>query len=217
MADKTQLKPEFLVKDEKDLRSLFSATHPIAVEKCQNHLDKHAMNFVARSPFLCIGTQSPDGSADVSPRGDPCGFVKILDDKTLLIPDRPGNNRLDTHTNILANPAIGLLFMVPGFDDTMRVNGKAKITRDPDLLALMVVNDRMPTVAIVVTVEEVFIHCAKAFRRSKLWDPGQRQNRSDMPSLLKIIMDQTTGAPIDPEEMKKIDAGLEDEYQKTMY
>ena len=217
MVDKTQLKPEFLVKDEKDLRSLFPATHPIAVEKCQNHLDKHAMNFVARSPFLCIGTQSLDGSADVSPRGDPCGFVKILDDKTLLIPDRPGNNRLDTHTNILANPAVGLLFMVPGFDDTMRVNGKAKITRDPDLLALMVVNDRMPTVAIVVTVEEVFIHCAKAFRRSKLWDPSQRQNRSDMPSLLKIIMDQTTGAPIDPEEMKKIDAGLEDEYQKTMY
>ncbi|MBK6388778.1 MAG: pyridoxamine 5'-phosphate oxidase family protein [Rhodoferax sp.] len=215
--DKTQLKPEFFVKDEKDLRSLFPATHPIAVEKCQNHLDKHAMNFVARSPFLCIGTQSLDGSADVSPRGDPCGFVKILDDKTLLIPDRPGNNRLDTHTNILANPAVGLLFMVPGFDDTMRVNGKAKITRDPDLLALMVVNDRMPTVAIVVTVEEVFIHCAKAFRRSKLWDPSQRQNRSDMPSLLKIIMDQTTGAPNDPEEMKKIDAGLEDEYQKTMY
>ena len=217
MVDKTQLKPEFLVKDEKDLRSLFPATHPIAVEKCQNHLDKHAMNFVARSPFLCIGTQSLDGSADVSPRGDPCGFVKILDDKTLLIPDRPGNNRLDTHTNILANPAVGLLFMVPGFDDTMRVNGKAKITRDPDFLALMVVNDRMPTVAIVVTVEEVFIHCAKAFRRSKLWDPSQRQNRSDMPSLLKIIMDQTTGAPNDPEEMKKIDAGLEDEYQKTMY
>ena len=217
MADKTQLKPEFLVKDEKDLRSLFSATNPIAVEKCQNHLDKHAMNFVARSPFLCIGTQSPDGSADVSPRGDPCGFVKILDDKTLLIPDRPGNNRLDTHTNILANPAVGLLFMVPGFDDTMRVNGKAKITRDPDLLALMVVNDRLPTVAIVVTVEEVFIHCAKAFRRAKLWDPSQRQNRSDMPSLLKIVMDQTTGAPNDPEEMKKIDAGLEDEYQKTMY
>ena len=217
MVDKTQLKPEFFVKDEKDLRSLFPATHPIAVEKCQNHLDKHAMNFVARSPFLCIGTQSLNGTADVSPRGDPCGFVKILDDKTLLIPDRPGNNRLDTHTNILANPAVGLLFMVPGFDDTMRVNGKAKITRDPDLLALMVVNDRMPTVAIVVTVEEVFIHCAKAFRRSKLWDPSQRQNRSDMRSLLKIIMDQTTGAPNDPEEMKKIDAGLEDEYQKTMY
>jgi uncharacterized protein len=217
MPIQTPLKPEFLVKNEKDLRSLFPATHSIAIDKCLNRLDQHAMDFVARSPFLCIGTQSPDGLADVSPRGDPRGFVKILDDKTLLIPDRPGNNRLDTQKNILANPVVGLLFMVPGFDDTMRVNGTAQITRDPALLALMVVNDRIPTVAIVVTVEEVFIHCAKAFRRSKLWDPEQRQNRSDMPSLVKIILDQTSGAPDDPEEMKKMDADLEVEYQKTMY
>jgi uncharacterized protein len=216
MAKATQLKPEFLVKDEEDLRSLFPTSHSIAIEKCQDRLDKHARDFVARSPFLCIGTQSPNGSADVSPRGDPCGFVKILDDKTLLIPDRPGNNRLDTQTNILANPAVGLLFMVPGFDDTMRVNGKAKITRDPDLLALMAMKDRMPTVAIVVSVEEVFIHCAKAFRRSKLWDSSQLQDRSEMPSLLKIIFDQTSGAP-DDEAMQKIDADLEDEYQQTMY
>lgn len=217
MVNETHLKPEFLVKDEEDLRSMFPATHPLAVKKCQNHLDKHAIDFVARSPFLCIGTQTPDGLADVSPRGDPCGFVKVLDDKTLLIPDRPGNNRLDTQSNILANPAVGLLFMIPGFDDTMRVNGTAKISRDPDLLALLAVNDRMPTVAIVVTVKEVFIHCAKAFRRAKLWDPGQRQERSEMPSLLKIILDQTTGAPDDPEEMIKIDAGLEVSYQNSMY
>lgn len=217
MVNETHLKPEFLVKDEEDLRSMFPATHPLAVKKCQNHLDKHAIDFVARSPFLCIGTQTPDGLADVSPRGDPCGFVKVLDDKTLLIPDRPGNNRLDTQSNILANPAVGLLFMIPGFDDTMRVNGTAKISRDPDFLALLAVNDRMPTVAIVVTVKEVFIHCAKAFRRAKLWDPGQRQERSEMPSLLKIILDQTTGAPDDPEEMIKIDAGLEVSYQNSMY
>lgn len=217
MANEIQLKPEFLVKDEEDLRSLFPTTHPIAVEKCQNRLDKHAMDFVARSPFICMGTQSPDGLADVSPRGDPCGFVKILDDKTLLIPDRPGNNRLDSQTNILANPAVGLLFMIPGFDDTMRVNGKAKISRDPDLLALMTVKDRMPMVTIVVAVEEVFIHCAKAFRRSKLWDPSQLQDRGGMPSLAKIILDQTSRAPDDPEEMTKIDADLEDEYEKTMY
>jgi uncharacterized protein len=216
VANETPLKQEFLIKDEEDLRSLFPATHSIAIEKCQDHLDKHAIAFVARSPFLCIGTQSPNGSADVSPRGDPSGFVKILDNKTLLIPDRPGNNRLDTQANILTNPAVGLLFMIPGFDDTMRVNGKAKITRDPDLLALMTVQDRTPTVAIVVTVEEVFIHCAKAFRRSKLWDSSQFQNRNEMPSLPKIILDQTTGAP-DDEAMKKIDADLEAEYQKTMY
>jgi uncharacterized protein len=217
MANETPLKPEFLIKDEADLRTLFPATHSIALEKCQNHLDKHALDFVARSPFLCIGTQSPNGLADVSPRGDPCGFVKILDNKTLLIPDRPGNNRLDTQTNILANPAVGLLFMIPGFDDTMRVNGKAQITRDPDLLALMTVQDKIPTTAIVVTVEEVFIHCAKAFRRSKLWDLSQLQDRRKMPSLINIILDQTSGAPEDPEEMKKLDTDLEDEYQKTMY
>lgn len=217
MAHEIQLKSEFLVKDEEGLRSLFPQTHSLAVKKCQNRLDKHAMDFVARSPFICIGTQSPDGLADVSPRGDPCGFVKILDDKTLLIPDRPGNNRLDSQTNILANPAVGLLFMVPGFDDTMRVNGTAKITRDPDLLALMEMKDRMPVIAIIVTVAEVFMHCAKAFRRSKLWDPSQLQDRSEMPSLPQIILDQTSGAPEDPEAMKKIDADLEDEYRKTMY
>ncbi len=217
MVKETQLKPEFLVKDEEDLRSLFPQTHALAVKKCQNHLDKHAMDFVARSPFLCMGTQSPDGLADVSPRGDPSGFVKVLDDKTLMIPDRPGNNRLDSQTNILANPAVGLLFMVPGFDDTLRVNGNARITCDPDLLALMAMKDRMPTAAIVVTVEEVFMHCAKAFRRSKLWDPDQLQDRSEMPSLPKIILDQTFGTPDDPEEMRKIDADLEDEYKRTMY
>lgn len=217
MSSETKLKPEFLVRTAEDLRALFPPTHLMALEKCQSRLDKHAIDFLARSPFLCIGTQSPDGSADISPRGDPRGFVKVLDDRSLLIPDRPGNNRLDTQTNILANPAVGLLFMIPGFDETMRVNGTARITRDPDVLALTAVHDRTSTTAIVVTVQEVFLHCAKAFRRAKLWDPSQRQDRGDMPSLLKIILDQTTGAPQDPEEMKKIDAGLEDDYQRTMY
>ncbi|MEP0521865.1 MAG: pyridoxamine 5'-phosphate oxidase family protein [Hyphomicrobiales bacterium] len=217
MANTSELKSEFFIQNEEALRALFPATHAIAVEKCQNHLDQHARDFIARSPFLCIGTQSSGGLGDVSPRGDPCGFVKILDDKTLLIPDRPGNNRLDTQSNILANSAVGLLFMVPGFDDTLRVNGNAQLTRDPDLLALMAVKDRAPTIAIAVTVEEVFLHCAKAFRRSKLWDPKQHQDRSDMPSLVKMVLDQTSGAPDNLEEMKKLDADLEAEYQKTMY
>jgi len=217
MADETKLKPEFLIRNEEELRSLFPAKHPLAIAKCLDRLDKHARDFVARSPFLCIGTQSPDGSADVSPRGDPSGFVKVLDDRTLLIPDRPGNNRLDTQSNIVANPVVGLLFMVPGFDETLRVNGKAQITRDPELLAMLAVKDRVPTIAIAVAVEEVFLHCAKAFRRSRLWDPDHRQDRNEMPSLAKIILDQSSGAPDDPEEMKKIDADLEVEYQKTMY
>jgi PPOX class probable FMN-dependent enzyme len=213
----TRSKPEFLVRDEGELRSLFPQTHGIAVEKCLDRLDRHAVDFVARSPFFVLGTQSADGRADVSPRGDPCGFVKVLDERTLLIPDRPGNNRLDSLANILANPAVGLLFMVPGFDDTLRVNGRASISRDPELLALTAMNDRLPRVAIVVAVEEVFLHCAKAFRRAKLWDPGQHQDRREMPSLVRMILDQTSGAPDDPAALKRIDDDLEEDYRKSMY
>ena len=152
----------------------------------------------------------------MSPRGDPPGFVKILDDRTLAIPDRPGNNRLDSLTNILANPRIGLLFIIPGFDDTLRVNGLARLTTDPALLQTMSVNGRVPVLAIVVSVEEVFLHCAKAFRRSHLWDQNYRQDRSEMPSLIKMILDDTTGAP-DESEMRKIDENLEQDYRRTLY
>lgn len=211
------LTPEFQITDEAGLRDLFPPTHDIAKLKSLARLDVHARAFLARSPFLCIGTQSAEGKADVSPRGDPAGFVTVLDDKTLLIPDRPGNNRLDTMSNILANPAVGLLFIIPGFDDTMRVNGRARITRDPNLLAQVAVQDRVPTVGIVVTVDEVFIHCAKAFRRSRLWDPAALQDRRQMPSLMKIILDQTTGAPESPDAQQKLDEGLEEAYRTSMY
>lgn len=211
------INPEFLISDEETLRGLFPPTHALAALKCLDRLDRHAQDFIRRSPFLCIGTQSADGTADVSPRGDPAGFVKILDQTTLAIPDRPGNNRLDTLSNILANPNVGLLFIVPGFDDTLRVNGQASLVTDPAILAGMAVHDRLPRLAIVVTVKEVFLHCAKAFRRSHLWDPAQFQDRSSMPSLSKIIMDQTTGAPDSEEEQRKIDEGLEADYKASMY
>ncbi len=215
--DSLRPKQDFLIRSERELRRLFPATHEIALRKCQDHLDEHARAFVKRSPFVCIGTQSADGLADVSPRGDPCGFVKVLDARTLVIPDRPGNNRLDTLSNILVNPAVGLLFIVPGFDDTMRVNGTASVTVDPQLLATLAVHERHPTVAIIVDVKEVFIHCAKAFRRSKLWDPTQVQDRRQVPSLMQIILDQTTGAPDDPAEISELDAKLEAEYRNSMY
>lgn len=217
MPNDIPLSPEFLITTEADLRTDLPKTHELAIKKAQLQLDTHSRDYIARSPFLCIGTQSSDGTADVSPRGDPRGFVKVLDDHTLLIPERPGNYRLDTLTNILANPSVGLLFMIPGYDETMRVNGTARLSRDPALLEQLAVNDRRPQVAIVVTVTEVFIHCAKAFRRSKLWDPAELQDRSDMPSLYKIILDQTTGAPEDPAEMEKLDADLEASYQNSMY
>jgi PPOX class probable FMN-dependent enzyme len=217
MTTEFKVNPKFAITDEQSLRSLFQPVHKLAALKVQRSLDRHAQAFIRRSPFLCIGTQNPDGKADVSPRGDPVGFVKILDAQTLAIPDRPGNNRLDTLTNILANPSVGLLFIVPGFDDTLRVNGQASLVNDPELLESMSVRDLIPTLAIVVRVSEVFLHCAKAFRRSQLWNPDRLQKRDEMPSLAKIILDQTTGAPSDADEMRRIDDELEEAYRKTLY
>lgn len=211
------IRPEHVIADEAALRSLFPATHALATLKVQRALDDHARAFIARSPFLCIGTQDMAGNADVSPRGDPTGFVQILDSRTLAIPDRPGNNRLDSLSNIIANPRVGLLFIIPGYDDTLRVNGTARLVTDPALLETMRVNDRTPRLAIVVSVDEVFLHCAKAFRRSHLWDPAHFQDRREMPSLSKIILDQTNGAPDDDARMRQIDADLEVEYSKTLY
>lgn len=208
--------PAHVITDEQSLRALYPATHDLAIQKFQDALGVHAQEFIRRSPFLCIGTQDGNGRADVSPRGDPPGFVRILDERTLAIPDRPGNNRLDSLANIIANPHVGILFMVPGFDDTLRVNGTARLSTDPALLDTMVVNNRVPTLAIVVEVREVFMHCAKAFRRSHLWDPAHHQDRKTMPSLIKIILDETTGAPSAP-EMDKIDADLEEDYKRTLY
>jgi uncharacterized protein len=212
-----EIDPAFVVTAEPALRGLFKAQTALAVRKVQGGLDAHAEAFIRRSPFLCIGTQDRNGRADVSPRGDPAGFVRILDRQTLAIPDRPGNNRLDSLSNILSNPSVGLLFIIPGFDDTLRVSGEARLVTDPQLLSEMSVNDRAPKLAIVVTVREVFMHCAKAFRRSHLWDPEHFQDRREMASLSKIILDQTTGAPGDADAMRKIDDDLEEEYKRTLY
>lgn len=208
--------PAHVVADEATLLGLFEATHALALQKCQDRLGRHAQEFIRRSPFVCIGTQSRDGRADVSPRGDPAGFVRILNERTLAIPDRPGNNRLDSLRNLVTNPNIGLLFIIPGFDDTLRVNGQAQLVTEPGLLRSMSIQDRTPKIAIVVRVQEVFLHCAKAFRRSHLWDPAHLQARSGMPSLVKMILDETTGAP-EGAEMRKLDDALEDAYRKTLY
>jgi PPOX class probable FMN-dependent enzyme len=212
-----QLNPDFAIADEESLRRFFDPTHSLAILKSQESLGEHAQEFIRRSPFLCIGTQNLEEKADVSPRGDPPGFVKVLDERTLAIPDRPGNNRLDTLSNIIANPSVGLLFVIPGFDDTLRVNGRATLTNDPQLLKSMSISDRVPKLAIIVRVSEVFMHCAKAFRRSRLWSPDHFQDRTEMPSLVKIILDETTGAPKDGDEMRKMDEKLEQDYRRTLY
>lgn len=212
-----QIKQEHLLQDEDALRACFPKMHPLSGDKVQTRLDDHSRAFIERSPFLCLGTQSKDGCADVSPRGDQAGFVKVLDDTTLMIPERPGNNRLDTLGNIISNSSVGLLFLVPGFDDTMRINGTAQISNDPDLLAIMAVKERPALAAIIVNVDEVFIHCAKAFRRSKLWDTASHHDRSELPSIAQIIMEQTNTLPDNPEEIKQIDRDIEEEYKNTLY
>lgn len=217
MTEGFETRAEYLVMDSDDLRALYPPVHRLAALKSMPHLDAHAQAFLERAPFLCIGTQTAEGTADVSPRGDPCGFVKVLDNRTLLIPDRPGNNRLDTLINILANPSVGLLFLIPGFDETLRINGKAQITRDPDLLAMLAVHDRPALTAILVRVDEVFLHCAKALRRSHLWDATRHQDRKAMPSLMKMLLDQTEGAPATPEAIAALDEGLEEAYRTSMY
>jgi uncharacterized protein len=209
---------DFTIRTEAALRTLFAEASERAVGKSLARLDRHCRDFIARSPFLCIGTMSAEGRADVSPRGDPAGFVQVIDDRTIAIPDRPGNNRLDTMTNIIANPSVGLIFLIPGFDDTLRINGKATITRDPDLLARAIVNGKAPKVMVRVAVEEAFLHCAKAFRRSQLWNPESRVDRAVMPSLARMILEQTAGEKKpDEAQVSAYDAVIEEAYKTSLY
>src|SRR4029077_8078289 len=149
------------IEDTASLRSCYPEPSELARRKNLARLDKHCRNFIALSPFLCLGTAS-DAGTDVSPRGDAPGFVRVLDDTTLLIPDRPGNNRLDSLGNLLANPNVGLLFLIPGIEETLRVNGSAEITTDARLLADAEVNGKRPKSALIVHVREAFLHCGKA-------------------------------------------------------
>jgi uncharacterized protein len=176
-----------------ELRARYGAVHPLAADKVLPRLDRHCRAFIALSPFLVLGTSDADGNQDVSPRGDPPGFVQVLDDRTLAIPDRPGNRRVDSLANVLANPRVGLLFFVPGVDETLRVNGRARVSSDADLLAALAVNGKPALSALVVEVEQAFLHCGKALIRSRLWDPASRVERKRLPSLARMIADQIAG------------------------
>ena len=200
-----------------DLRSLYPQAEGLAAAKSMPKLDKHAKTFIAACPFLCIGTADAAGNADVSPRGDPAGFVQVLDDRTILIPDRPGNNRLDTMENIVANAHVGLIFFIPGLEDTLRINGRARIIDDKALLAATEVNRKVPKTGIEVTVDEVFFHCAKALKRSKLWDSSQHVKKTDFPSLAQIILDQTCEVEPAAELVAETDAQIEHAYKTNLY
>jgi uncharacterized protein len=180
------------ITDEASLRALHHQPMLRATDKVLRALDKYCRQIISLSPFCIVATQGPNG-ADVSPRGDPAGFVRVLDDLTLLIPDRVGNNRLDSMTNLLVNPRIGLFFLVPGMNETLRINGMARITDDARLLVTSAVKDRVPKVGVIVTVEEALLHCAKALVRSALWDGSRHIDRAILPSYAQMLLEHVKG------------------------
>jgi len=171
------------------LRALYGTPGERAVAKEQAKLDEHTRAFIAHSPFLVLGTAGADGRCDVSPKGDAPGFVHVLDDHHLAIPDRLGNNRLDGLRNVVENPHVGLIFFIPGREDTLRVNGRATISRDEALLERLAVNGKRPQTALVVEVEQTFMHCARAFKRAGLWQPERWPDTSAVPSMQRMIWD----------------------------
>lgn len=178
-----------VIADEVTLRAMFKAPSRLALMKELDHLDRHCRRFIELSPFLCLATSRPDGGADNSPRGDAPGFVEVADDKTLILPDRPGNNRIDSLANIVHNSHVGLLFFIPGFTETLRLNGRAKLVTTAELLARHAVDGRTPKLAVMVTVDQVFLQCSKALIRSRLWQEDAKVDRKSMPTLGQIIAD----------------------------
>jgi PPOX class probable FMN-dependent enzyme len=195
------------IETEEELDQLIPIYRPRpgVPDKLLTFVDDHARAFIATSPLVMVGTSGADGSLDVSPRGDPPGFVKVLGDHRLLIPDRKGNHRLDTMRNVLATGRIGCLFLVPGREDTLRVNGRARITADPDLVSLCTVQEKVPAAAIVLDVEELYFHCARSLLRGGAWTPDTWPDSSGLASLGRAMKDQMN---LTEHSAEQIDADL---------
>jgi PPOX class probable FMN-dependent enzyme len=183
-----------MIDSIESLRGLYGEAKERSVRKQLPHLDAHCLRFIGLSPFVVLASGSADGRYDASPRGGEPGFVQAPDAHTLLIPDASGNNRLDTLQNIVATGRVGLLFLIPGVDETLRVNGRARLESAPEVLARFPGERRPPKLAIEVKVEDAYLHCAKAFMRSKLWDPASRVERSALPTMGQMLADQV-GSP----------------------
>ena len=194
------------------LRTIYKPAVGRAVDKQLGYLDPHCKSFIALSPFLVIGTQGKDGPGDTSPRGDMPGFVGVEGDRTLLIPDRPGNNRLDNYLNILSNPEVGLIFLIPGVNETLRVNGTAEIHDDAALCQQFAVDGKPALTVLKVTVREAYLHCPKALMRSKLWQSETAVERSVLPSLGQMINDQTNS-----DAAAETQAEMEARYKDVLY
>jgi hypothetical protein len=202
-----------IVEDIRELREIYGEPSERVIKKQLPRLEQHSRAFIAMSPFIVMATCDAEGRCDASPKGDAPGFVTVVDDDTLLIPDRLGNNRVDSIGNILQHPQVGLIFIVPGLRETLRVNGRAQITIDPTLLGQAAVNGKLPRSGILVTVDEVYFHCGKALIRSDLWNPEKHVGRKDFPSLGVVIADQI-GQKVEPKEAERM---TEENYRTRLY
>jgi uncharacterized protein len=176
------------VETRERLRELSRQPSQRATNKIIDHIDDICRRFIAACPFVVVASRGGDGRMDLSPKGDPPGFIAVLDEKTIAIPDRPGNHRLDTFENLLDHPEVGLLFMIPGHGDTLRVSGKAKIVRDKALRSQLAIDGKPPNFVLVVSVQEAFMHCPKCMARSGLWNPEHWPDRTNVPSLAEAIV-----------------------------
>jgi PPOX class probable FMN-dependent enzyme len=196
-----------------DLRTIYKPPTAGVVAKSLARLDGHARRFIELSPFLCIGTMGGDGLGDVTPRGGEPGFVHVLDATHIAMPDRPGNNRLDTLSNVMERPGVGLLFFIPGFEDMLRLNGLARITTEPALLQRFVAGGKLPLSVLVIEVKEVYLHCTKAIRRAGLWKPEAQVDRGALATAGQIFRDHMALEA----EAAEIDAELENDAREHLY
>jgi PPOX class probable FMN-dependent enzyme len=213
--DQTPLAARFrdVVTSEAEIRAVTGAAHERAVAKVVPVIDEASRRFIAASPFLFIGTTNADGTAEVSPKGDPAGFVRVLDERTLAIPDRPGNRRHDTFLNLLRDPGIGLIFLVPGVTYTLRVSGTALIVRDAELRASLAVNGREPDHVIVVAVTRVLTHCPKCMIRSGLWTPEAWPSAAGVPTFAEALKAHARLA----ESVEEVAASLDTAIRGSLY
>jgi PPOX class probable FMN-dependent enzyme len=202
----------YSIRDPELLERLYGAPAPPSIAKEVDYLHPHYRAFVEAAPFVALATSGPDG-LDVSPRGDPAGFVEVVDERTLLLPDRRGNNRIDSLRNILADPRVALLFLIPGIGETLRINGRAEITVDPALLARMAIEGKEPRSVLRVSIDKVFFQCSRAILRSRLWDAAMHVERSALPSNGTILAELSKGG-IDGQQY---DAELPGRLQGTVY
>ncbi|MEV5888515.1 pyridoxamine 5'-phosphate oxidase family protein [Nonomuraea fuscirosea] len=202
------------VTTEAELREIVAAPAQAIWDKDIARIDEHARTIIAHSPFLVLATANENGTCDVSPRGDPAGSVLVLDDHRLVIADRPGNHRLDGLRNVLTNPQVGLLFIVPGMNETLRVNGRATLVSDAPFFDDLVVKGKRPRLALLVEVEELYMHCAKAFLRSALWQPDTWPDRKSLPTLGRIAKDHIGIKELSAEAL---DEGLDRDAEQNQY